>query len=1468
MGVLNFTLFLYTIESIDHNKRRRCNLKEGEEEGETRSETRLNPCTMAVETDAVVASPVVVECKEEEGGLNFNNSSSSHQQDPTKDCLDVVVHDNENEKEIHGGGDRETKDDADPDAAYVFVNDADIVSSPHSDTGLDTIHDPPPTTDAAAADHTSNAGDSNAAQLDVHLEDEGKGTDFQCPSNAAVQEQNNELHSSAAVVQENQESVLVASSDSELQPLHNNNQDETLVVVEEEEEEKLKPDVEQNSESHVIVTETVQSKSQGEEETAKPADQIQESQPANNGDLKLELHQIDTDQEDKVVEQSKSDSDTTKVIEDQETQILAADESQVHQLVVGDDKEAEKEEEEPSGSQRDLNLETTVSPVVDESNLDQEARQVGKDQDTQILNLESELVQADDKETEIEALEEQTSGHVATHMDLNSESPISPEDDSLLEKEAKDVGQDQDTQMLGTESVESELHHVINGDDKERQKEIPVEEPSGDNSTQRDLSLETDVCPIDDDSQFNKEAKDVEEDQDTHLLGVESVESGSHQLVNGCNKETENEAPVEEPSGHIGAQMDLNEETAICLADDSQLDKEAANDTKESVPVQCTSVEPEVISDSAEGQENICVSHIDAAESEPDNVNGSVENNKGLSSIADISKSEKDVGDIPIEGEDSLPTGPADCEAIESAVANGSGEYESFPTCSVEGSKATAEIGQVAPNCSLDETSAVTEVGNGSKERGESMSTCFVDNVTSEAEIDNKSTDSNLSISTLLVADAGIESEAINAPVERGSNVPACSNDEAEQESEAGNSSPSSNMDIPSGENGSAVDTASMPNCANDVIDAEHVGDRSKDSDGKSICAEDEGIEGTERNGVQPFSSVDSTNDAMEGQKTNEEVVKRPFRFLIRIPRYVDDKIREEIRLAQLQVDERTQSRDAIRAAIQAERANCSEFRIKFDAARSDERAARDALNAKRQELDSVQSVITRIKNATSIDEIDDRIHNMEHMIQHETMPLKEEKQLIREIKQLKNLRDQLSSSLGKQAEEQPTLEERDRIEERFKLLKRESASTRTEVLQFEGITKAARKIYFDKNEKIRELQSQFRAADDLRQEAYTHLQNLKKQLYEKNKYFRMYKDDMKKAEDLAFAGDKEELQRLCVGQVETMMELWNNNDDFRNEYIRCNTMSTLRRLRTLDGRSLGPDEEPPVLRNFLDEKVDNTLAASPKIASILPVTTSEQGRSTEPQGPVKVEVKPLVNLEQKNPKASVKSVVNVEKDPAAKSKKVSKPTALETGSVTISGREEVDVEDKKRREEEELARKAEELRKEEAAAKLKEQRRLEEKAKAKEAEERKKRNAEKAQAKAELRAKKEAELKEKEREKRARKKERKVAAAALTEGTNDGIEGESTPSLENTQPETTTTNGQEQPETKDKAGVVTKRKAQKQTKVKALPLPPPLRNRGRRRMQPWMWVLLAALIIVALFLVGNSGYSFKFSLPSSFGFF
>ncbi|XVF77420.1 hypothetical protein PTKIN_Ptkin14bG0041500 [Pterospermum kingtungense] len=587
------------------------------------------------------------------------------------------------------------------------------------------------------------------------------------------------------------------------------------------------------------------------------------------------------------------------------------------------------------------------------------------------------------------------------------------------------------------------------------------------------------------------------------------------------------------------------------------------------------------------------------------------------------------------------------------------------------------------------------------------------------------------------------------------------------------------------------------------------------------------------KEGIQ-FGSV----FACEEPEVVDEVRRSPFYYLIKVPRYDDENLKEKTRLAQIRVDEKTQSRDAIRVEWQSKRATSKEYNIEFEAAIAQERAARELHKSKREEIEHIQS-------AMNIEDIDAKIRNMEHMIQHETLPLKDEKQFIREINQLKLTRHRLSSNMGRQDEVQEGTDQKVQIEERLKSLRKEADQLRVNLLKAEAVTKAAKKKLHDENDKANKLQAQFRAADAIRQEAYAQLQSLKKESYEKNKYFWQYRDDAKKAYELASKGDKEALQNLCLSQDKKIRDLWSNNDGFRKDYVRCNLRSTLRRLRTLDGRGLGPDEEPPVMPPVVNDRVakDHTVSSS---------TLEEQ--TQEKVAPAKAEKaidKPVAKAVEQKKHAST-----LDKS----SKSVPQATVPTTASIEDKIEEAVEEKPKRTKEEEEAARKAEELRKEEEAAKLREQRRLEEIAKAKEALERKKRIAEKAQARAALRAQKEAEEKEKEREKRAKKKERrKVAATAVVDASVTDETG-AVPTSE------TPAETPKEPENKEKTATVAKRTQKpsqftKQSKAKSIP--PPLRNRGKKRMQTWMWVLLTALVIFALFLIGNYNFSFNFGLQS-----
>uniref|UniRef100_A0A7N0ZR06 Uncharacterized protein n=1 Tax=Kalanchoe fedtschenkoi TaxID=63787 RepID=A0A7N0ZR06_KALFE len=241
-----------------------------------------------------------------------------------------------------------------------------------------------------------------------------------------------------------------------------------------------------------------------------------------------------------------------------------------------------------------------------------------------------------------------------------------------------------------------------------------------------------------------------------------------------------------------------------------------------------------------------------------------------------------------------------------------------------------------------------------------------------------------------------------------------------------------------------------------------------------------------------------SSDEDVSLTAVESQVYRRPFFFLIKVPRFEDDDIRKEIKVAQQELDEKTKLRDSYKVLIQAKKAICQESNDDLEVAKLEEKAARDNLKAKRKEIDAAQVVIDKVNNAMTVEDIAGSIRNMEHMMQHETVSLSEEKQLMREIKRLKHFREQLSFNIGTQDELQEALDQKDQIKDHLKSLKRELDSIRSNVQRTDTATKAAKKKCFEEFAELNKLHLEFRAADGVRQEAYMSLISLRKELAQK----------------------------------------------------------------------------------------------------------------------------------------------------------------------------------------------------------------------------------------------------------------------------------------------------------------------------------------------------------------------------------
>ncbi|XP_030523044.1 calponin homology domain-containing protein DDB_G0272472 isoform X2 [Rhodamnia argentea] len=1049
---------------------------------------------------------------------------------------------------------------------------------------------------------------------------------------------------------------------------------------------------------------------------------------------------------------------------------------------------------------------------------------------------------------------------VASECERTSEVPQADQADS-----SGQVDEDQKFELKIEDSGEGEVLKIDDGGNKDEQVmeeriSCPDIEPEQNHEPQRTFEV-----PQPDQADFSGQ---VDEDQKSKLTIADSGE-GEVLKIDDCGNEDEKvveerkscpdiepeqnhepqrtfEVPQPDQADSSG-QVDEDQKSKLTIADSGEgevgkIDDRVGNEDEKVMEesISCSDVdteqnpEPEVISmrELVSDKDNSSTKMVNDSSSQAAPEDMSMKSNKIATADTRAGPFSDDTGDVEptASAPDHIASKNVEHEAVMDTLDSSQEINEEAPTSeNTESNPSSVSCGNVPVQIELEEVNA-EENQTGIPQCVDSHLGVREENDSTVVDVSSSCSATNLSATTKICFGSISQIEISSIPSDDIIAEPRGS----DSLSHSAGSHHTRTTECPSNdtaENGSFSAQDSKLGSKNelDAVLDEKREDQSTIENDKPPCSQAEGVDGVAQNDAA-LAEV-SRIPPSEEQNVGSEGEKKLFNFIIKIPRYDDENLKQQINEAQLQVTEKTQSRDAIQAEIQIIKASCKEHSENIEAALSEENAARELFKSKREEIESVQSVINKVKNAITVGDYDVRIQNMEQKIQHETLPLKEEKQLVRDIKQLKHSREQLTNNMGGLDELKLALDQREQTEERLKSLRREADLLRENVLKAEAVTKSAKRKYSDERDRLRELQGQFRDADKIRQEAYIHLKNLRKQSYEKNKYFWKYKDDMKMSIDLASKGDREALSRFCIDQVETVMESWNENIDFREEYVRCNHPRTLRRLGTADGRSLGPDEVMPAMPTAV-----NQTALRYKSMSALPSIEQEKASIVVEARPAADDKLPVKEVEQKKQKA----------------KNSAKPVAQVEDLVTVSSRDVATVEmeePKLSKEEVELAKKAEELRKAEEAAMLTEQRRLEEKAKAKEALERKKRNAERALARAALKAQKEAEQKEKEREKKAKKKERKNGGGAIATPSDNGIEGEPASFSE------MTAEALADFDTKDKPALMVKRTQKpshfvKQTKVK--PIPPTLRNRGKRKMQPWMWAVLTVLLVLALFLVSN----------------
>ncbi|KAL7102643.1 hypothetical protein ACP275_08G131300 [Erythranthe tilingii] len=298
-----------------------------------------------------------------------------------------------------------------------------------------------------------------------------------------------------------------------------------------------------------------------------------------------------------------------------------------------------------------------------------------------------------------------------------------------------------------------------------------------------------------------------------------------------------------------------------------------------------------------------------------------------------------------------------------------------------------------------------------------------------------------------------------------------------------------------------------------------------------------------------------------------EVAATESFRYLIKFPPISRDSLHESLLRAieELQIDEKTKTRDAIQLQIEEKLADNEILGVYYDFLKLKDINASGLLKAKLIEIDHLQSIVTKVGNALSIVHINNQICDLENKIKHDVLALESQR------------REKLSSSssffdiIVRQYREV-----REEAEEFLKVvLRKELAILTDSSIKAKAAVTEFKKKCDDAAEQVEKLQANYRAASDVCIEAIAIKENMKKKYCEKIAMFAECLSDT----DFApitneIPSDPMQLSRYCKHNVENFMQRWNKWYRLRVEYAKYNESSTMNRFGSLDGCSLHPDYE------------------------------------------------------------------------------------------------------------------------------------------------------------------------------------------------------------------------------------------------------------------------------------------------------
>lgn len=326
------------------------------------------------------------------------------------------------------------------------------------------------------------------------------------------------------------------------------------------------------------------------------------------------------------------------------------------------------------------------------------------------------------------------------------------------------------------------------------------------------------------------------------------------------------------------------------------------------------------------------------------------------------------------------------------------------------------------------------------------------------------------------------------------------------------------------------------------------------------------------------------------GEEWPEPRVIHNFYF-VRHRQYDDPKIKAKIDLTDREIQRRNQTRMQLTDELRAKRAVRGDLAAQLRSLKTEGRQYKSVMDDKRKEMEPLQQALGKLRTTnnarsggicSSEEELDDLIRSLQYRIQHLSIPLSEEKQILREIKQLEGTREKVMANAAMIAKIQESMGKKEVIQDQVKLMgsnldgvKKENQAVWAKISHLEGKVKAI-------DEEIDALQQEVKDVTEKRDKAFANLKELRKQRDEGNAHFYQYRALLNEAKAISIKKDVQGLKELSNAEVEKYMTLWNNNKAFRDDYEKRLLQSLDMRQLSGDGRIRNPDEKPLVAAETL----------------------------------------------------------------------------------------------------------------------------------------------------------------------------------------------------------------------------------------------------------------------------------------------